>query len=88
MVGLLLCLPVFACLLLGGQHHSQVFGDILAEKFQDIILVCGCIMGHAGTESQGDDAGYASAEFQDGRGGRQKCVGEEEIGGGGDPSRE
>jgi len=79
---------VFACLLPGRQHHRQVFSDVLAEDFQDVVLVCGRVMGYASTEGQGDDARYASAEFKDGGGGRQECVGKEEVCGGGDPRRE
>jgi len=49
------------------EHGIEVLSDILTEQFEDVGLVGGGVAVDFWGEGEGDDAGDAGAEFEDGR---------------------
>jgi hypothetical protein len=67
------------------KHDIQILSDVLAQQFEDVVLVCGGVLGDFGSEGECDDAGDAGTEFEDVRGGGEQGGCKEEVCGGGEP---
>lgn len=76
---------VFLPLLRSRKDIFEVGGDVFAQEFEDVVLVCCGVVGYFGAEGEGDDAGDAGAEFEDCGGGCEERVGGEEVCGGAEP---
>lgn len=67
-------------LFLGWQYYVEILGDVLAQDLEHVVLVGGDVVVNKGTQGEGDDTGYASAQLKDCRGGCEKALFEEEVG--------